>query len=85
MLSDSFKWASLQTRSGASDRDILSSFSFFLQFTGDLTGGREGALCMLAQERGVRSSLICMVEMHCKKSKYVQGINIVRVGELEIY
>ena len=37
---------------------------------------------MLAQERGVHPLLsVCMVEIRCKKSKYVEGLDLMRVGE----
>lgn len=67
-------------------RRFILFFLSFLQFMGELTGGRargEG-LCMLAQERGVRPLLsVCMVEIHCKKSTYVEGIDLMRMGEWE--
>lgn len=79
MLSESFKWALLQMQQAAS-RDILTSFSSFLQFRGELSGGREGGSLHASSGEGSTFLSVCMVEIHCKKSKYLQGIYCMQCG-----
>lgn len=63
------------------------TFYFFLSAVHGASsqeGGREGGGSLHASSGGGKYFpllYVCMVEIHCKKSKYVKGINVTWVGE----